>query len=140
MTPDELARLLDGREMGHEITGDEGQAAKVAGLVVVFGYSDDNVEFRGAIEGEVSAYGGKRIPITAEGLVLNRCEDVDCPYFGAAVKSAARLVAKWSDAENEPGWSFAVRWPHATFRVMEDGEEFCRGVVFRLADVRWGEG
>lgn len=47
MTAKELAEMLSGRKYGMEITSEEARAAKDAGLVVVYGYSDDNVEFAG---------------------------------------------------------------------------------------------
>lgn len=47
MTAKELAEMLFGRKYGMEITSEEARATKDAGLVVVYGYSDDNVEFRG---------------------------------------------------------------------------------------------
>ena len=49
MTAKELAEMLSGREVGMEITPGETQDAKNAGLVVVYGCSDDNVEICGAI-------------------------------------------------------------------------------------------
>ncbi len=58
MTAKELAELLSGREVGNEITSAEAQRASDAGLVVAFGYSDDNVEFRGNIDDETGAYRG----------------------------------------------------------------------------------
>lgn len=49
MTTKELAEMLSGREVGMEITSVEFDRAADAGLVVVYGYSDDNVEFRGPL-------------------------------------------------------------------------------------------
>ena len=60
MTAKELAEMLTGREYGMEITRGEAQRAADAGLVVVYGYSDDNVEFAGAIDGEVGKSEAKR--------------------------------------------------------------------------------
>lgn len=50
--------MLNGREYGDEITREEEAMAKAHGLVVVFGYSDDNMEFCGAITDEVGCYDG----------------------------------------------------------------------------------
>lgn len=55
MTAKELTAMLDGREVLGEISRVESETAKEAGLIVVYGYSDDNVEFRGAIDDEVGA-------------------------------------------------------------------------------------
>ena len=43
----EFANRLNGREYGQELTPAEAQRAKEAGIVVVFGASDDLMEFRG---------------------------------------------------------------------------------------------
>lgn len=50
MIAKEFADLLSGRDYMNEITRGEEEQAKAAGLVVVFGYSDDNMELRGAID------------------------------------------------------------------------------------------
>jgi hypothetical protein len=134
VTAEELAKMLDGREMGQEIFHDESVIAKASGLVVVFGYSDDNVEFRGAVDYEMGAYGGKKIRITPAGLVLNKCDEDACPYYLEQRRNAAVLRAVWADT-GQPAWTYDVPWPHSTFNVMEDGEVFCRGVVFALSDV-----
>ena len=65
MTAKELAEILSGREVGNEIGGPVAQWAKDASLVVVYGYSDDNVEFSGAIDDEVGAYEGATILLPA---------------------------------------------------------------------------
>ena len=58
MTRDELSKMLDGREYRNEISSDIQDELNNSDMVVVFGYSDDNMEFRGAISGEISCYGG----------------------------------------------------------------------------------
>lgn len=132
----DLAALLNGREYGDEITTDEQEQAKAAGLVIVYGYSDDCVELDGAINNELGAYGGVTFKVNANGLVP-RWEDVEhgdeeaCErYF--RIKSAPANAIK---ADYVKGvWIIRAGIPHSTFEVMEDGELFCRGIVFRLAD------
>lgn len=58
MTSKELAALLDGNQYGNEITKEQEMLALDHDLVVVFGYSDDDVELRGEINDEVGAYDG----------------------------------------------------------------------------------
>ena len=85
MTAKELAEMLSGRETGNETTPREGLSARDAGLVVVYGYSDDNVEFRGAIDEEVGAYEGTTIYLTKDGLLeepaCGIAENIECPYL-----------------------------------------------------------
>ena len=135
MTAKELAEMLDRREVGEEIEWGEERDIKDSGLVVVYGYSDDNVEFSGAIDEEVGAYEGTRIYLTADGLLMEpdcaEIEDCDCPYFNKA-KSAAKIIeAIWHD-EGGPCWTFATRIPHETFTIMKDGAPWCIGIVFSL--------
>ena len=63
MTPAEFAARLNGRTYRNEVSTAEAKEAKAAGLVVVYGYSDDNVELAGAIDDEIGANdGGRRQP------------------------------------------------------------------------------
>jgi hypothetical protein len=119
--------------MGREISNAECAEAKASGLVVMFGYSDDNVELRGAIYDELWAFGGAKIYVTRAGLLANKCSDDGCPHFLALRKSATVIVAEWNDSGF--CWTFKVPFPHATFEIYEGNDPFCRGVVFALADV-----
>ena len=134
MTKEELAGMLNGRAYGDEITKPEERLAKEDGLVVVFGYSDDNVELRGAIKDEVGAYDGGSVFVTSAGMLANKCEDEDCPYFEAEKGKAHKIEALWC-AEEGYSWTYKTDIPHATFEIQEGGEPYCRGIVFALADV-----
>ncbi len=140
MTAKELAAMLSGREYGMEISREEEQQAKAAGLVVVYGYSDDNVELRGAIDAEVGAYDGTTIHITPEGLLeepaCGIAENVECPYFAAAKSAAKTIDAVWGRGGTP--WTFETGIPHETFTIFEDGEAFCKGIVFSMEDVKNG--
>lgn len=143
MTAKELAAMLSGREYGMEISREEEQEAKAAGLVVVYGYSDDNVELRGAIDAEVGAYEDTTIYITPEGLLeepaCDNAEDCTCPYFAAARNAAKAITAIWRDGKR-PSRVFSTDIPHETFTIFEDGEPFCKGIVFGMADIKGGQG
>lgn len=129
-----LAAQLNGREYRDEITDAEAASAKRDGLVVVFGYSDDNVEFRGAIYDEVGAYDCTTVALTKAGLVVNDCDNEDCPHFKRAKKRASKIKAVWHDA-GAPCWTFETEIPHATFAIADGDDLFCRGIVFALEDV-----
>jgi len=134
MTRDELAKYLDGREYINEIDTATEIRAKEAGLVVVFGASDDLMEFRGAIHDEIGCYDSCKAYLNNKGLIVNECDDEDCPHFDRLKKHAIVINGLWCD---EPGicWTFKTDIPHSTFEIMEDGEKFCRGIVFDLKDV-----
>ena len=138
MTAAELAAKLDGRKIGTEILKAESSTAKDAGLVVVYGYSDDNVEFAGAIDGEVGAYDGATIHLFQNGILLEpECgiaENIECPYFSAAKRAAETIKAVWHD-KCGPFWTFETDIPHETFTIMEDGEPWCIGMVFSMKDL-----
>lgn len=122
MTAKELSKMLSGREYGMEISKDEERKAADAGLVVAYGYSDDNVEFRGAIDEEVGAYEDTTIYITKDGLLeepaCNDAENCTCPYFEAAKNAAKTITAIWRDGES-PSRIFSTDIPHETFNIYE---------------------
>ena len=111
--------------------------AAASGLVVVYGYSDDNVEFRGAIDDEVGAFDGTEIYVTAEGVLTppecgcDGCEE--CSYFDAARKAAKRIEAVWG--AGGVSWTFVTDIPHESFTILDDGDVFCVGIVFSISDL-----
>lgn len=134
MNTKELAALLDGREYMREISREEEAQAKDAGLVVVFGGGDDNIEFRGAIHDEVGCYGGGTAHLTTAGLLQNDCDNDECPHFEKLKRTAETIEALWC-AEEGYSWTYKTDIPHETFEIVEGDEKFCRGIVFALADV-----
>lgn len=133
MTPEAAAAKLNNSEYGYEGSDALFEEMKAAGLVAVFGYSDDNMEFRGAIHDEVGAYEGATAYLTERGLVENECSDPGCPYYEKIIEDARKIEAV-REAEDQPAWTFVTDIPYVTFDVIEEGEVFCRGIVFRLSD------
>lgn len=135
MTSKELAAQLDGNQYGKEITKEQEAIAVDNGLVVVYGYSDDAVELLGCIDDEVGAYDGTTFHITREGVLQEPdCGFDGCKYFEAAKKAAVNIKAVWHDTGN-PCWTYETDIPHETFRIYDDGELFCVGIVFSLNDL-----
>lgn len=130
------AQALDGNEYGSEGSKELFAQMKEAGLVAVFGYSDDNMEFRGAIYDEVPCFEGGTAYITRDGLLENPCSDADCPYHEKAMARAAEVEAIWCP-DDDPGlsWVYVTDIPCETFLIKEGDETYCRGIVFALADV-----
>jgi hypothetical protein len=129
MTKETLAAQLTGREYGNEIDPLEEKDAKDNGLVVVFGYSDDGVEFKGAINEEVGGYGGATIEFTKAGIFRDEDDDEVLEKYSAQVPFN-KIVATYSP------WVFKTEIPHTTFDIMEDGELSCRGIVFSVNDLK----
>lgn len=139
MNAKELAKYYDGAhiyKVGQRNTDLEVEA-KANSLVVVYGQSDDLVEFEGAINDELDAYEGNTFWITSEGLYpANTCDEGDnCPnYVKPTTKTAVPLKAIWC-GDSGASWQFDFPVEHEKFRIMEDDEVFCYGIVFSLADV-----
>ena len=140
MTKEGLAALLTGREIGYEITRSEEAEAKAAYLVVVFGASDDLIELRGAIDDECGAGESTEIKIDCDGLVPD-FDNVDHDdkdemrsYFKREGGPTKAITVLWC-AEEGYSWTYQTTIPHSTFEIVEDGEHYCRGIVFSLADL-----
>ena len=101
--------------------------------MIVFGASDDLMEFRGAVNDEIGAWEGTTAYFTKGGLLNNECDNEDCPYFKKAQQTAAIIDAKW-DTDGY-SWVYETTIPHATFDILADGEKYCRGIVFALEDL-----
>lgn len=135
MTPKELAALLDGNQYDNEITKEQEAIAADNGLVVAFGYSDDNVVLCGAIDDEVGAFDGTTFHVTRDGVLwAPDCNCDECKYFEIAKRAASEIKAIWHNS-GEATWTFETTIPHETFRIYENGELFCIGIVFSLNDL-----
>ena len=136
MNAKEWAEKLNGREYREELSDEESDQAKKDCVVIAFGYSDDNLEFRGAINEEVSAWNGTTVKLTNKPSVFDPDENKETSEFNSMQISAMKKVnAIWCPRnENNKIWSSwlieALEIPHETFDIMEYGELFCRGIVF----------
>lgn len=117
----EFAKSLDGREYGWpQFTKEEIATAKENGFVIVYGIGDYLVEFRGAVMDEVYCFD----------------DSVNIP-----MEDKSRITALWCDKESldENGnlitWAYKTDIPHETFMIYDDGEPYCRGIVFKIEDL-----
>ena len=136
ISKEELAKLLNNSEirlfdkkLNFEIKGQ----IKDTDLVIVYGESDDLMEFRGAIHDEVGVYDGDFAYLTNAGLTNNKCEDDHCPYF-LEENDKAKIIQAFF-CKDDYTWLYETDIPHATFNVLEDDSKYCRGIVFNLGDV-----
>lgn len=131
---DELSKLLNNRQYGSIITDEEINIAKESNLVVVYGASDDLIEFAGAINEEYGCYGSNRFPMSSNGIIDCNCDNPHCPYF----KEILRLCKYWLEAKwNVEGysWIYTINVPFKTFDVLEDNKKYCRGIIFKKTDI-----
>lgn len=126
---DKWAKLLTGREIGNEISKKEETQAKKDGVVIVFGASDDLIEFRGAIYDEADRYGGGEVFVDSKGLL----PDEDDEYF-TRKKKAKKIEAVWGGKKAD--WTYKTKIPNSTFKILEDGNIYCIGIVFELKDLK----
>lgn len=142
VTPETIAAKLHGTEYpmrGVEVVMAE---AKANGIVVVYGASDDLMELEGAIRDEFGCYDGGTAKLDAKGLLRDWDsvkEDGDKEETAAWLerdKTAKEIKALWAPDQPEgASWAYETSIPHVTFDVMEDGGIYCRGIVFKLADL-----
>lgn len=133
----EAAEFLNGSEYGKVGNKSFFEQMKAEGIVVVFGYSDDNAEFKGAIDDEVGCGDMTKIYVTPTGLPRSLCEEGDeCPYYKEQLKDCAFITALWCEEQSGFSWTYRTDIPHECFLVTEDGEWYCRGIVFYLKDAR----
>jgi hypothetical protein len=134
---DNFATLLSGREMGSEITAEEEAQAKAAGLLVIFGASDDLMEFRGAANDELSVYDGGTALIDSRGVLPDRDnieDDGVLRDFFAREPLTQKVEAMYCE-EGVYVWAYRTDVPHATFEITEGGTPYCRGIVIDVADL-----
>ena len=134
MNAEDLAEMLDGCQIGDEVSKEIEQKAKENNLVVVFGASDDLMEFKGAINDELGAYEGCTAYIDEFGLLLNKCDNDVCPYFEKVKQHAKTIKSLWC-ATKEYVWTFKTSLPHFKFDVIEDDNKYCQGIVFSMANI-----
>lgn len=140
MTVETLAALLNGRNYRNEITKEEVAAAKAAGLLVLFGYSDDNVELRGVFEDEVGMCDGGTIHLHRGGLLEN-ADKTGCDRCAAQLRrDQEKCVAVACCWDASPyAWNIKLdregAVPSAQFDIVEGNEKFCRGLVIAVKDL-----
>ena len=132
----QIAWMLDGMGYREEPYHDALMLAKDNNIVIVYGASDDLMEFRGAVSAELDAYEGTTIYMTRGGFVPE--PDCDCDWakewFAEKKKNAVAIHALWCKAEDY-SWTYETDIPHETFNIYDDGEPYCRGIVFCLDDM-----
>ena len=132
MTKKELAEKLNGTEYaGYRVFSEEIiKEAKESGLVIVYGASDDLMEFEGAFTDEAGCFDGGTVWFNKKSVCYE--DEVSAEYKYS-------ITAKWCNGEDEDGnpatWSYETSIPHETFKIWEAGELFCIGIVFSIIDI-----
>lgn len=137
MNKEDLANRICGIAYPCRIHKDLIRIAKDSGLVIVYGASDDLMEFKGAATEEIGCYNGGTALVDAQGVLPDResiDDDDELKEYFQRKTNAKPIEALWCE-EDGYSWTYKTDIPHATFEVNEDGGTYCRGIVFSLADL-----
>ncbi len=134
VTMREFARTLNGREYDcYMFTKQEIQLAKDNGWIIVTGASDDLMEFEGAMYDEGGCFDGGKVFFSKEE-VWNGEDDMSAfPNCIEAVWCGREIL---DENGNVIPWTYKTDIPHETFVVYEDGNPYCRGIVFSVENLR----
>ena len=146
MNAKEFAKLITGREYREEMTPEEEVIAKESNLIVIFGASDDLVEFSGLFSDEVEAYDERdNILFNLTGIIQKPDQDdldeddfeIQFAKYFEDKKNAYSVDAIWcpEDENNDvyTSWEMRTKTEHGTFDIVEDGELYCKGIVIESA-------
>lgn len=144
---EEIAKSLDGIDyvewrMGSPRLKDIFQTAKINGCVIIYGLSDDLMEFSGYIEEEIGAWEGQHAYIANGSLLEKRCDECEeCPYYSNERNSGIRVDLRWD--VNGYSWWTETNAPYSEFYILEKDEaddKYCRGIVIDLNEAKeWRE-
>lgn len=131
----EFAKSISGKEYGYpQFTKDEIETAKKNGFVIVYGASDDLMEFEGAIRDEGGCFDGGRV-------YFNKTEVCQDESDRSAFDNYSNSINAVRDRDTDENgklitWTYETEIPHETFMIYEGGEPYCRGIVFSIDDVK----
>jgi len=143
MTVKQWAEKLNGREYCNEVSTTEHLQMVNEGVIAAYGASDDLLDFNGALNDEIGAFEGTTVLIFRDGKwvrIFDEEENKETGEFNRKqVEKMLKVKAIWcpkgEDDEVYTSWEIDTTIPHEHFDIMEDGELFCRGIVFHASDV-----
>jgi len=141
MDAKEWADRLDQIEYPAEAIYNLRNEIEADGLIVAYGMSDDLLEFHGAINEEIGAWDGVTVKITNKPSIFNAEENKATAEFNRAqIDSMKTITAVWcpedENGETWASWDIETDIPHETFEILEEGEVFGRGIVFKMEPER----
>ena len=132
-----FAKMLDGRDItDHEyiLTNREHSIAQEHDLVIVYGDSDNLVEFRGAIDDEISCDDEESEILLINGVLpaYQHVElfDDDMDELIDMLKTYSKdTVIQTINVLSSP-WNFKIDIPHSQFNLFKNGKLYCTGIIF----------
>jgi hypothetical protein len=143
----EFAAMLHGRDCQPNMTPDELLLAEQRGFVVVYGDSDDRVEFEGAIRAEgytnplVKDGPAGVLVLSDDGMLLEKDTDLYTEYFN----KNRNIISVFYCSKDGLNWAFESDIPHETFLTYDGGYDeeyadfdggFARCIVFEISSLK----
>ena len=133
----EWSAMLHCREIGEEITIDESKDAANDNVVIVFGASDDLMEFRGLINDEFGVYNGGSALITTDYEIFNEEENQEeLKYNTGQIKNFKKVTAVWCPKDENgdiyASWLITTDIPHETFDILSPGAGFSNSISIHI--------
>jgi hypothetical protein len=147
ITLKEFAAMFHGRDCQLNMTPDELLLAEQKGFVVVYGDSDDRVEFEGAIRVEactdplVKNGPAGVLVLSEDGKLLDKDGDLYADYF----KKNRNAISVFYCSKDGLNWAFESDIPHETFLTYEGGYDeeyadfdggFALCIVFEVSSLK----
>lgn len=131
-TAKQFANIISLRDFFEGLSDPEIECAKRNGLVIVYGYSDDLIELKGAIQAEGECFEGGDFHLIKEDgkWKLVRGEGV-CNTISAKWYNRLSLT----DNGDIIPWSYETDISHEKFLANNGGDIFCEGFVFNVKDL-----
>ena len=140
-----MAEMLNGRNYGYEITEEQEEIAKDAGLVIVFSYTDDWIELRWAINDYGISPNNKIFFIDKKDKEIIK----NLEHYTAGKNNLFKTIAKEYFEKNcielemmtKRDWEYFLNYKLksntevATFDIMEGWKKICEWIIFNINDL-----
>ena len=123
----EFTERINGKQYLNELTDEDVQVARTNGFLIVYGYSDDNVEVDGVFCEEFGAYDGT--------VIFYRPSDKSVYESEDSCEGDIEINCLWCAEDSEFSWSFKTSLPHETFEIYDGDEKFCLGIVIDTKNI-----
>ncbi len=127
MTLKKFTERINGRQYLNELTDEDIQIAKENGFLIIYGYSDDNVEVDGIFRDEFGAYNGTTVFYRPSDKSVYESED--------SREGDIEINCLWCAEDSEFTWSFKTSLIHETFEIYDGDEKFCLGIVIDINNI-----
>jgi len=135
----EFRDLLHGRQNGKVLFQKEENIASMNGWTVIYGCSDDLIEFEGYISEEMSQYGSDSLHIVKKKDSLEVLDDYDYNNINQKFEEynikLPSVKILFNNNHDDYYWYIYSDVPYLSFDIMEDDEKFCRGIIIDKIDI-----